>query len=115
MNVKAQAAVSPAQSDPNSLFHRIWLSAGMAIGLIATVAGQAFSDTGFSDWCSRRQAECLVPSTALAAPKGCAFRYSQHEIEQPHAACRTFVEKYRILADRAITAKRDHLLVATAK
>jgi hypothetical protein len=28
---------------------------------------------------------------------------------------RTFVEKYRILADRAITTKRDHLLVATAK
>jgi hypothetical protein len=46
MSVKAQAAVSPAQTHPNSLFHRIWLSAGMAIGLIATVAWSGFLGYG---------------------------------------------------------------------
>jgi hypothetical protein len=38
MSVEAQAAVSPAQSDLNSLFHRIWLLAGLGVGLIATLA-----------------------------------------------------------------------------
>ena len=46
MNVEARAAVSPAQSDLNSLFHRIWLSAGMAIGLIATLAWSGFLGYG---------------------------------------------------------------------
>jgi hypothetical protein len=32
MSIEAQAAVSPAQSDLNSLFHHIWLLAGIAIG-----------------------------------------------------------------------------------
>jgi hypothetical protein len=44
MSVKAQAAVSPAQSYP--IFHRIWLLAGMAIGLIATVAWSGFLGYG---------------------------------------------------------------------
>ena len=38
--------MSPAQTYPNSLFHRIWLLAGMAIGLIATVAWSGFLGYG---------------------------------------------------------------------
>jgi hypothetical protein len=46
MRVEIQAAVSPAQSLQISLFHRIWLLAGMAIGLIATVAWSGFLGYG---------------------------------------------------------------------
>jgi hypothetical protein len=46
MSVEVQAAVSPAQSHPISLFYRIWLLAGMAIGLIATLAWSGFLGYG---------------------------------------------------------------------
>jgi hypothetical protein len=46
MSVEAQATVSPAQSDLNSLFHHIWLLAGMAIGLSATLAWSSFVGYG---------------------------------------------------------------------
>jgi hypothetical protein len=46
MSVEVQAAVSPAQSDLNSLFYRIWLLAGLSFGLIATLAWSGFLGYG---------------------------------------------------------------------
>jgi hypothetical protein len=50
MSVEARAAISRAQTHPNSL-----ILSHLALGR----HGQAFSDTGFSDWYSRWKVRCF--------------------------------------------------------